>query len=253
MPGIEDSTTTSTGRTRGAYLPSRVSLMLLLPSLVPAPSNPTANEREASITSIIGKIAGQLLALTLYLAVGCQGDPQQQIPDWPPLTMYYQVTATMNDGEEGILEYKLTYRSRDHWREDIVDAPPLVSPAGAFVLQGTYEVVRDGLRNQYDPNSDNVYMEVLEGDTEPLPGMGELRPMPLERLQRVYGREPMAVDTGTRVCFRGDCQDDARGWSFDLKRQHAYADDLRGIPIRLDRLDITEVLVNDVQQPFRGR
>ncbi len=174
-------------------------------------------------------------------------------PDWPPLTMYYEMTATMGDGEEGTLKYKLSYHSKDHWREDIIAAPPLVSPGGAFILQGMYEEVRDGLLVQYDPNSEEVYTAVLEIGTGPMPGMGNVSPMPLERLKRIYAREPVAVDTGTRVCFRDVCEEDARGWSFDLKQQHVYADDLRGVPIRLDRLDITEVLVNDVRQPFRGQ
>ena len=174
-------------------------------------------------------------------------------PDWLPLTMYYEMTATMDDGEEGTLKYKLSYHSRDHWREDIIAAPPVVSPVGTFVWQGRYEIVRDGLLVQYDPNSDDVYTAVLEGGKVPRHGIGHISPMPLERLKRIYGREPVAVETDTRVCFRDVCQDNARGWSFDLKQQHVYADDLRGIPIRLDRMDITEVLVNDVQHPFRGQ
>ena len=173
------------------------------------------------------------------------------MPDWPPLIMYYEITAKMGDDEQGTLKYKLTYHSRNHWREDTVDAPPIVGPAGTFILEGMYEVVRDGLRYQYDPNTDNVHMVVLESGAGPMPGMGNIFPMPLEELKRIYRREPVAVKTGTRVCFRGDCQDDARGWSFDLKQQHVYADDVRGIPIRLDSLNITEVIVNDVQHPFR--
>ena len=214
------------------------------------PRNPPAGEREASI---IARIAGQLLALTLFLSVGCQGDALPAEPDWPPLTMYYEMTSTMGDVEEGTLKYRLSYHSKDHWREDIIAAPPLVSPVGTFVLQGRYEIVRDGLLVQYDPNSDEVYTAVLEGRTVPMPGLGNISPMPLERLKRIYGREPVAVDTDTRVCFRDVCEEDARGWSFDLKQQHVYADDLRGIPIRLDTLDITEVLVNDVQEPYRGK
>ena len=196
---------------------------------------------------------GQLLALTIALAVGCQGDAMPPEPDWPPLTMYYEMTATMGDGEEGTLKYKLSYHSRDHWREEIISAPPLVSPVGTFVLQGSYELARDGLLFQYDPNSDNLHTAVLEGRKVPRPGVGNVSPVPLERLKRIYGREPVAVDTDTRVCFRDACEEDSRGWSFDLKQQHVYADDLRGIPIRLDRLDITEVLVNDVRQPVRGQ
>ena len=189
------------------------------------PSNLPANEQEASI---IRRVVGQLLALTLALAVGCQGDAKQPVPDWPPLTMYYEWTGMMGDGQEGTLKFKLSYHSRDHWREDIIVAPPIVSPAGTFVLQGVYEVVRDGLLVRYAPNSDSVHTKVLEDGTGRMPGMGDLSPMPLEKLKRIYSREPVAVDTDTRVYFRGVCQDDARGWSFDLKQQHFYATTFAG-------------------------
>lgn len=212
-------------------------------------SNPRANEREEST---IGKTVWQLLVFILALMVGCDGGAQSPESDWPPLIIYYEFTATMDDGEEGTIKYKLTYYSRDHWREDIIAAPPLSGPSGTFSLEGMYDVVKDGLHYKYDPNSDNVHMAVLEDGTSLMPGMGDLSPMPLERLTRIYGREPVPVETDTRSCFEEVCQENARGWSFDLKQQHVYANDVRGIPIRLDMLDITEVLVNDVQRPFRG-
>ena len=186
--------------------------------------------------------------LAFIVAIGCQSEVPAE-PDWPPLTMRYQWDGKIGD-REGVIEWELTFHSRKHWREDVVSAPVLHTPAGSFSMQGSHLTVQDGRVIQYDPNSDNTHTMVLEGGVEQFPGMNMIVPTSMDKLRRIYGREPVAVQTDTRLCFRNACQENAVGWSYDGLQWEAYADDLRGIPIKLHGIRITEVLVNSAQQPL---
>ena len=192
-----------------------------------------------------------LCFMASIVAMGCQSEGPGEL-DWPPLTMRYQWEGIVGH-REGIIEFKLTYHSRNHWREEVVSAPVLDSPAGPFTIQGSHVTVREGLVIQYDPNSDDTHTQVLESGIERHPGMNTIAPTSMEKLRRIYGREPVAVETNTLLCFQDVCQENAAGWSYDALQWEVYADDLRGIPIKLHEVGITEVRVHSAQQPLGGQ
>ena len=156
----------------------------------------------------MGKMA-ILCFIAFFVAIGCQSEVPGEL-DWPPLNMRYQWEGKVGV-REGIIEYKLTYHSRNHWREEVFSAPVLRSPAGAFTIQGSHITVRNGTVTQYDPNSDDTHSQVLESGRERHPGMNMIVPTSMEKLQRLYEREPVAVQTDTRLCFQNACQENAVG------------------------------------------
>jgi hypothetical protein len=187
------------------------------------------------------------IALSVY-TVGYGADAEEPPSEWPRLTMHYEVTGQFDkvgdaSPETSTLGIRLTYHSRDNWREDIVSAPQVTTQVGTFSRQGSYQAVQNGRYVEYDSVTGETSSEPLEAGVSRIP-RSMLAPAPLEKLEQGYGGEPTLTETTTRVCFNGVCRDNASGWLFvDGNRRYVYADDERGIPISLSNLNITEVQV----------
>ena len=150
--------------------------------------------------------------------------------DWPPLTMTYSETS-------GDTVYRLNHRTKTDWREEIIQDTLMPT------IVGSYYEVGDGQVSFFNAET---------GELETSPGSFGLpwgmHPVPFAVLKVSYLDIPTRVRTDTRLCFEGQCEDNASGWRFD---DHIYADDMRGIPIGdgIDNVAITEVLVHAPQEP----
>ena len=150
--------------------------------------------------------------------------------DWPALTMTYSLTS----GTPTV--YRLTYRTKTDWRQEIIRDPLMPTRVGS------YNEVGDGQVRFFD--ADAGKLETAQGSFVLPWGM---RPVPFAVLKVSYFDFPKKVRTTTRLCFEGQCEDNAWGWRFD---DHIYADDMRGIPIGdgVANVAITEVLVHAPRQ-----
>ncbi len=191
-----------------------------------------------SAISRMEKLAiGFAVSLALFLAAGVAflywywSSYIEDYQDWPPLTMTYTETS----GAPTV--YRLTHRTKTDWRREIIRDSLMPSRVGS------YHEVGDGQVGFFDAET---------GELETSPGsLGRawgMNPVPFAVLKVSYFDMPTRVRTDTRLCFEGQCEDNAWGWRFG---DHIYADDLRGIPIGdgIDNIAIAEVLVHAPQEP----
>ena len=207
------------------------------------------------------KQPASLLAIALVLtagvvsaiALGYRARAEEPLPEWPALTMEYDVTGTFHAvGTEppptSTLVFLLTNDGKGNWREEIISAPDVVTRVGTFNRTGSYKAVQDGVYTEGDGLGGEVTTETVEPGTRMIP-RSMLLPFPLHILDEHYDKEPTLVPTTAKVCFNDVCEENARGWLYRFgSSQHIYADDERGIPIGLSHLNIMEVHIASDQQ-----
>ena len=177
--------------------------------------------------------------------------------DWPPLTMTYENHTTesfsSSDGESWVKirtkVYRLTYTSRDSWIEEVIESEPFNTHVGVFSSTGSYRKLHDGeFIDLRFGKSRETTTETVEAEVTMIP-KGGLTPFPIKIMEDAYGIELSAVSTTSRVCFHDDCEENAEGLLLvDNGREFVYADDARGIPLKMGDFVIQEVLVQDERQ-----
>ena len=181
---------------------------------------------------------------------------EEQAITWPEFTMKYSNSAqTVRVGPEQVnlvLNYNLTYRSSNNWREDITAATPVDTQWGTFSPAGSYTEVNGDQLTTYDAAFDHTMVEIIPDDTTQIPH-ANFYPHGMEKLesQNYYGQEAEEAPTGVKVCFDEVCEDNATGWKFTVETQELlFADDERGIPLTFSGMMVTELRVSGAQQPF---
>ena len=203
--------------------------------------------------------SGMVSVIILAAAVGAflltSAGPQDEQAAWPALTMTYDEHGQFaligdNPPETMTLTYRLTYTSADTWIEEVIAAPDVVTSVGTFSDVGSYRKIEDGQYTDFDSTSGDTTTYALEEDVTRVP-RGRLYPVSLTILQDRVDASPAKVPTTTRVCFDDDCESAAEGWRFvdDRGREVVYADDARGIPLKLGDFVISEVLVSGSKEP----
>ena len=159
--------------------------------------------------------------------------------DWPSLTMTYEVT------NQGNLETRrLTYISRDSWTEEVTAANPVETTWGTFSAIGSYQMVEHGQYITYDSVTDSTESEEVSEGVIMIPRL-RLTPFPIAVIKENYDQELTKVPTTTKVCFLEECQENAQGWRLvDNGMEYIYADDARGIPLKIGGFVVREVQVS---------
>lgn len=174
-----------------------------------------------------------------------------EVVDLPPLTMRYEVEIAIGgiDGLESITEVReLVHNSRDSWTETVIEADPVVHRLGTDNFVGSYRKVENGVFTQYDITSDHTSTETLEEDKVLFP-QGGLWAMPIEPIEEQFDITAELVSTTKKVCFDGNCRENAPGWVMEVDGERVLvADDARGIPLDLGPVVITEVRVHGAKQ-----
>ena len=169
--------------------------------------------------------------------------------DWPPLIMRYNVEVGVNDGVINQVR-QLTYIRgppglRWWWRprRDITVA------VGTFNDVGSYQQLEGRVYTTYDATTGETRTETVSDDEVRIP-RGGLMPSPISVIESALGKQGEEVATTTKVCFDDDCTELAAGWKFsDGNSTVVFADDARGIPVKIGDFVVTEVLVQGGQEP----
>ena len=178
------------------------------------------------------------------LAGGAQAEPR----DWPALTMTYDVTTTVN-GVDIQQTRQLVYTSKDAWTETVT-AAAFATPQGTFSDVGSYQKVANGQYITYDTTTGETRTETIADGALHIP-RGRLSPMPLADVERHTDKSLISTSTTTRVCFDSECQDAATGWEWQ-DGGIVFADDARGIPVKIGNFAVTEVKVQGDKQVFES-
>ena len=170
------------------------------------------------------------------------------------MTLIYDITRLFHvigdkPAKTSTRTYRLTYTSRDSWIEEIIAAPDIQTRAEAFSDIGSYQKIEDGQYITYDAVTGDTTIAPLDESVSIIP-RSRLYPKPIAMLKKYYDPSPEKVATTSRVCFNDDCEINAEGWRFmEGNRESIYADDARGIPLKLGDFVIKEVLVHGARQP----
>ena len=175
----------------------------------------------------------------------------QEAPDWPPLTMTYNVQF-MVSGEPIDQVRKLTYNSRTSWIEEVIEADDITVRVSTFNDTGSYQKLEGHVYTTYDAITGEMLNETV-GDGVTMIPRGGLRPLPIAIAERSLGKEAKQVSTETKVCFNDECTELASGWELsDGKSTVVFADDVRGIPVKIGGFVVTELRVLGAQRPVVG-
>ncbi len=139
------------------------------------------------------------------------------LPDpLPPMTLTYEVYgASVSVGNRSIPRFKelrrLEYRSQNDWTETVIESPTLdLGRYGTGSDVGLYMTVKGNAETEYDAMTDTTNTSTL-GSGVHLPNgtFGMIYAPVAHPLGPDITGE--AVTTNARVCFNGDCADNAAG------------------------------------------
>ena len=173
------------------------------------------NRRGIIITSSMLVLAVVTAALALVAFTGSGTTPT--LPDpLPPMTLTYEVYGgSVSVGDGSIPQFnelrRLEYRSQTDWKETVIESPTLdLGRYGTGSNADSYRQLKGNVETEYDAMTDTTSVSTVEGTSVSLPHSA---------LRYVYhGTRPLglnvageAVFTEARVCFNGDCRNDAAG------------------------------------------
>ena len=166
------------------------------------------------------------------------------------MTMTYIVEAPVNTGTIRQVR-QLSFASTTSWVEEVVQADDIVVGVGTFNDTGSYQKLDGNQYTSYDITTGETQTETIPEDTMRIPRSG-FTPISIGVLEEALDKEVVRVPTSTRVCFDDVCEDNAAGWKLQKgRRVVVFADDARGIPVKLDNIMIIEVRVHDERVPLR--
>ena len=182
-------------------------------------------------------------------------DADADAPAWPALVMTYDTTGKFfvigdNEAELTTKTRRLEYLSVAAWTATVTAAPDMVTRYGTYSDVGSYHQIADGVHTAYDAVADETTTVTLSDDKTMVPG-GSLVPLPLANLREAVDSNPTKVTTVATVCFDAVCDANAEGWAFDEGDgiTAVYADDARGIPLRIGNLVVTDLRVQGAKEP----
>ena len=201
--------------------------------------------RRATLFSISAVLAIAAGVTAFVLLTGDRATAD--LRDWPPLTMTYTIKVAVSDTTINQTR-KLTYTSRDEWFEEVIAADDIETMVGTDNDTGSYQKVENGSYITYDVTSRHTKTRPISEGVVVAP-QGGLVAAPLEGYREHLGSAMTPVATTTKVCFDDECTANATGWVFDSATGIVFADDERGIPIKVGHFAVTELRVQGAKEP----
>ena len=203
-------------------------------------------------------------ALTAAL-VGCSPAPAAAPGDQatadssflPPMTMIYEksegaLVSVGNEPDVVIGEvHRLEYRSETDWVDTVIEATPVVDliPGGQYNRVGSYEMVVGNRFTSFDAglgSPEDIDEEEIAPNTIMVPNAALV---PYHRVGFI-NQSPTPIDTDATVCFRDDCELNARGFLYLLAngKEIVFADYARLVPLRSQNFVVRELRIDDVKR-----
>ena len=205
-------------------------------------------------------IGAALVIIVLVVALGVSvmalRPLRSGLAEWPPFTMIYQAPgAAVSVGNKPfrVIEVRrLEYQSKTEWTETVIEATPIETSYGTFSDVGSYRELSGGVFKEFDAVTDSTRTDTVEAGVTRIPN-SYLRPIPLQHYKESEGVTVSYTTTDATVCFEGDdCTENAMGIAFTKDgRTGVYADDSRGIPLKMgDDFIVRELRIDDERSPF---
>ena len=166
---------------------------------------------------IVSTLALTLLLITglLYFFTGVLGKEEKSY--WPSLTMIYEADGPVHNGQTVTEVRRLEYRSVTDWTDTVIKSDPIESPAlGTVSTAGSYMRLKNEIVETHDSITDDVGLaETTEGglfvpNVYTIPFIYSVE----DPIRAPDGTPHYAVTTSSKVCYRGECEENAGGLAF---------------------------------------
>ena len=160
---------------------------------------------------------------------------------------------SVGDGPSQVIRevHRLEYRSETDWVDTVIEAPVVdLVPGGQYSRVGAYEMVVGNRFTSFDAGIDlpeDVDEEEIAPNTIMVPNAALV---PYHRVGFI-NQSPTPVDTDATVCFRDDCEPNARGFLYLLPggREVVFADYALLVPLRVgEHFVVRELRIDDVKR-----
>ena len=196
-------------------------------------------------------VVAALLALGAGVFLVTTNSAKAELKDLPPLTMKYSETVKV--GNQTINQVReLVYHARDSWTETVIETDTIEAWGGTDSDLGSYQKVQGDQYTVYDASSgETITRTVEEGYARP-PKVA-IQAMPPAEVEDQFGIKAVPVSTSSKVCFDGDCTENASALKLDIDGWIiVVADDSRGIPLKAGNFEVTEVRVHSTRSPVES-
>ena len=202
-------------------------------------------------TFVIGAALAALFLASLFIYVSRCGD-EAGSGRLPPMTMLYEAYGpSISVGDRSIEPFKelhrLEYRSETQWVDTVIESPAVdLGRYGTRSSVGSYTRLNGKSITEYDAMDGSIDESTVSDDTVfvPDPALALGTPDLLDHSSKFTKSR---VTTSAKVCFNGECVENAVGILYESSRTAlVFVDDSRGIPLRLgDGFLVRSVEIHD--------
>ena len=178
-----------------------------------------ATGKTFAVTVVVVVVLIAAFALVLADLEGGEAGPSEL----PSMTLVYEVHGpAITVGDNSVEPYKeirrLEYRSRTDWTETVIESPTIdVGRYGTTSNVGAYLSLNGTVLTEHDPLDGSIRESTMDDNSTHVPNAAfvfvHMPTMPFG--EDVPG---VPVTTDARVCFNGDCEENAPGVRYSASR-----------------------------------
>ena len=205
---------------------------------------------------VIGAALAALFLASLFIYVSRRGD-EAGSGRLPPMTMLYEAYGpSISVGDRSIEPFKelhrLEYQSETQWVDTVIESPTVdLGRHGARSNVGSYTRLNGKSITEYDAMDSSIDGSTVSDDTVFVPHPALAYGTPYHDLLDHSSKFTKSrVTTSAKVCFNGECVENAVGILYESSRVAlVFVDDSRGIPLRLgDGFLVRSVEIHDTKR-----
>ena len=211
----------------------------------------SATARTVSLILVV--MAVLVAAAALFFATRARNEDK---PGYlPSMTLVYEIHGPpVSIGGSSATPYKevrrLEYRSKNDWTETVIESPSInLGRYGSGSNVGAYRKLNGKVLTEHDPLDGSISESTIDDGVTFVPNAAftfshsSTRPLGDD----VTGVE---VTTGARVCFNGECEDNARGVRYSTDRMSVVVLEGDNWMLPLELGDLFLLRSADIQAPM---